>query len=152
MAGLGGWLGRVRAKLETFLEENGYELWNVEWNSAGGSPSLTVTIEKDGGIGTDDCEFVSRRLDWLDNYIQPGYDLIVSSPGMDRPLLTDAHFARYIGTPVDVKLYKGVDGSRKYGGELVGRDEETLTIRLEDGTEKSFPRTVVSGVRLQVIF
>jgi ribosome maturation factor RimP len=107
-------------------------------------------------MGTDDCETISRylgrRLDDED-LIEGNYYLIVSSPGMDRPLLTDAHFARYKGTPVDVSLYKGVDGRKSYSGLLGERTDDTLFIVMEnDGREVGLPRDLVSKVRLRVVF
>jgi ribosome maturation factor RimP len=72
---------------------------------------------------------------------------------MDRPLLTDAHFARYKGAPVDVSLYKGVDGRKRYSGILGERTGDTLFIFTEeDGREVGLPREYVSKVRLRVIF
>jgi ribosome maturation factor RimP len=141
--------------LADFLPGHGYELWNVEYIKTGRDYNLNVYIDKEEGIGTDDCEIVSRYLnDRLDeeDLIANNYYLIVSSPGMDRPLLTDEHYKRYTGTPVDVSLYKGVGGSKTYSGVLIGRTEDMLLIRTENGEETALPRELVSKVRLQVIF
>ncbi|MDR1778687.1 MAG: ribosome maturation factor RimP [Clostridiales Family XIII bacterium] len=144
----------VRVILEPFLLESGYELWFCEFVKAGAEYNLNVYIDKEGGISTDDCEKVSRYLEAaLDerDLISQNYYLIVSSPGLDRPLLTDAHFERYAGQPVDVALYKGFDGRKKFAGELIGRNEEALAI-LVDGEAVRIPRELVSKVRLQVVF
>jgi ribosome maturation factor RimP len=169
---------RVRELLEDWLPEQGYELWNVEYVKSGRERNLNVYIDRlpaadtgaqggdaaglgahgdavRQGIGTDDCEAVSRylsdRLD-ADDLIEGNYYLVVSSPGMDRPLLTDAHYARYEGVPVDVSLYKGVDGRKSYSGVLGARTDSELIIFAEDGREVRLPRELVSKVRLQVIF
>ncbi|MDR2611008.1 MAG: ribosome maturation factor RimP [Clostridiales Family XIII bacterium] len=143
----------VRGILDELLPEMGYELWNVEYVKSGGDHELIVSIDKEGGIGTDDCEAVSKRLsarlDEMDS-IETRYYLIVSSPGLDRPLLTDEHYARYTGSEVDVSLYKGVNGTKKLSGTLVGRTETELILRLADG-ELRLPRELVSRVRLKVI-
>jgi len=137
-----------------FLDENGYELWNVEWSKSGGEKCLIISLDKDGGIGTDDCEKISRyigtRIDDED-LIETSYQLIVSSPGMDRPLLTDGHFQRYTGRSVDVSLYMAFEGRKKLSGKLLGRDEKNLMLTLDDGTECVVPREIVSKVSLQVI-
>jgi ribosome maturation factor RimP len=179
-------IAKVKTLLADWLPDHGYELWNVEFGKAGRDRSLNVYIDrlpgqpgakadgdgtdfiKDGadaaigganargGIGTDDCErvskYLSERLD-EEELIDGNYYLIVSSPGMDRPLFTDEHFARYKGVPVDVSLYKGVDGRKTYSGILGDRTDDCLAIiSEEDGREVILPRELVSKVSLQVIF
>jgi ribosome maturation factor RimP len=143
----------VRGMLADFLPQNGYELWDAEFVKEGKDYSLKVYIDARAGIGTDDCEKVSRylsaRLDEVDLIDMP-YALIVSSPGMDRPLLTAEHFRRYVGTPVEVTLYRGVDGRKAYSGILGERTEEYLVLGTEAGGVR-LPVTLVSKVRLQVI-
>ncbi|MDR0518909.1 MAG: ribosome maturation factor RimP, partial [Clostridiales Family XIII bacterium] len=95
--------------------------------------------------------YLSDRLDEED-FISGNYYLIVSSPGMDRPLLTDGHFERYRGALVDVSLYKGVDGRKSYSGTLVERTDDSVTIVDDDGREVNLPRDFVSKVKLQVVF
>jgi ribosome maturation factor RimP len=145
---------RVREILQEYIPENGYELWDVEYGKVGKDYNLTVFIDKTEGTSTDDCEAVSRflseRLDEED-VIDQNYMLIVSSPGMDRALLTDEHYLRYANTLVDVKLYKGFEGSKSWRGTLISRTEESLNIVAEDGKEMAIPRELVSKVRLSVI-
>ncbi|MDR0850933.1 MAG: ribosome maturation factor RimP [Clostridiales Family XIII bacterium] len=145
----------ARQMLSAFLPEHGYELWSIEFVKTGKDFYLNVYIDSEKGVTTDDCEVVSRylesRLDEEDP-IDTNYYLVVSSPGMDRMLLTDAHFERYSGTPVDVSLYKGFEGKKIWSGALGVRTEDTLTITDENGCERSIPRALVSKVRLQVIF
>jgi ribosome maturation factor RimP len=145
----------VKEILLPFLDDNGYELWNLEYVKLGSDFELRVFIETPNGISTDDCEKVSRFLSAeLDakGTIEQTYYLIVSSPGMDRQLFTDEHFARYTGESVDVSLYKGLDGSKKHTGILVGRDDQALHIKdSSSGKEISFPRELVSKVNLSVI-
>lgn len=148
----------VRNILEDFLEENGYELWNLEFVKSGKDFNLNIFIDSPNGIGTDDCELVSKFLsEKLDDeeLIEKSYFLIVSSPGMDRPLLTDEHYERYKNTPVDVSLYKGFEGKKNHSGVLKERTDTELIILVEgkDGDETLIiPRDIVSKVRLQVIF
>jgi len=143
----------VRALLDERLPELGYELWNVEYVKAGKDFNLNVYIDKEGGISTDDCEAVSRflsaKLDELE-LIDDSYYLIVSSPGLDRPLLTDEHYKRYKGTEVDVSLYKSVNGTKKLSGTLAYRDEAELVLII-DGAELAIPRETVSKVKLKIV-
>ena len=145
--------------LADYLPENGYELWNVEYVKEGSDFYLRVYIDTlGGGIGTDDCERVSKYLsEALDKAdpIESGYYLVVSSPGMDRPLLTDEHFKRYRGVPVDVSLYRAIGGKKKISGLLGVRTETNLELFPEEmgaGAPLQIPLEQISKVRLQVIF
>ena len=74
------------------------------------------------GIGFDDCERVSRELSAVldvENPIEHAYDLEVSSPGLDRPLRTLAHFRRFIGHTARIKVQNGLDGRRNFKGTII---------------------------------
>ena len=79
------------------------------------------------------------------------YVLEVSSAGLDRMLTKAEHFEKYIGTSVDVTLYKAEDGKKTVTGILVSRDDEKLTVS-EDNKEIIFDNKNVASVRLTVIF
>ncbi|WP_130863620.1 ribosome maturation factor RimP [Bacilliculturomica massiliensis] len=150
----------VSEVLSPFLNENGYELFNVEFLKEGRDWFLRVYIEKtENGeyvsVGTDDCEAVSRflsaELDRLDP-IEQNYYLEVSSPGMDRPLLREKDFIRFGGEIVDVSLYKALDGRKTLSGTLVGRAGGCIIIKDEKGNEVKIPEEQVSKTRLAVVF
>ena len=103
------------------VRDAGCTLWDVEYVREAGEWFLRVYIDKEGGVSIDDCEAVSRPLsDALDEAdpIQGSYVLEVSSAGADRALKKPEHFARFIGAPVDVRLYRPVDGGREHTGAL----------------------------------
>jgi ribosome maturation factor RimP len=133
------------------LEENNFELVDVEYVKEGSNWFLRAYIDKEGGITVDDCELISRALsDLLDvhDYIPDSYILEVSSPGLGRQLKKERDFQRSLGEEVDVKLYKAVEKQKEFTGLLHAFDEETITIELEDGTQKQFLRSSVAMVRL----
>lgn len=143
------------------LTAEGYEVWNVEYAKEGGEKQLRVFVDKEGGIAIDECEYVSRflsaKLDETDP-IGEAYSLIVSSPGMDRPLLKDEHFARYIGEPVEVSLYKAFEGRKKFAALLGAKTDEELYLTPIDAVtlaplcdETCVPTELVSLVRLMVV-
>lgn len=147
-----------------FLQENGLELYHTEFVKEGRDWFLRVYIDKADPVGpdgqevyvsTDDCERVSRwlseELDRLDP-IEQNYYLEVSSPGMDRQLLTQRHYEKYAGRLVEVKLYKGVDGKKVYEGILQGLTDGSVVIRTEDGQEMMFPLEQVAKTNLAVVF
>ena len=115
----------VAELLSGYLEEQGMELYNVEFVKEAKDWFLRVFIDKLPGeaeeqyISTDDCEMVSRylseKLDEVDP-IEQNYYLEVSSPGLDRILLREKDFIRFAGHPVEVNLYKSIDGKKHYTG------------------------------------
>lgn len=151
----------VSQALLPYFSENGYELFNVEFMKEGRDWFLKVYIEKREGngkyvpIGTDDCEAVSRflsaKLDELDP-IEQNYYLEVSSPGMDRPLLSEKDFIRFRGEIVDISLYKAIDGKKLISGELLGLEEGQILIRDEKNNVVKIPVEQASKTRLAVIF
>jgi ribosome maturation factor RimP len=105
---------QARRLLEPVLERDGYELVEVEWARLAGRWTLRVFIDKTGGVGIDDCQAVSRTVEpILDvaDFIEPAYDLEVSSPGLARPLRKPKDFDRYAGQRVHVKAYGPVPGT-----------------------------------------
>ena len=144
------------------LESDGYEIWNVEYVKDREGKQLRVFIDKEGGIKVDDCETASRYLsDKLDaeGVIEEAYSLIVSSPGMDRQLIKDEHFSRYEGEPVEVALYKGLDGRKKFAALLGVKDEQGLRVTpinrdtlKPEADEILIPLEIISKVNLLVVF
>ncbi|MEG0829813.1 MAG: ribosome maturation factor RimP [Anaerovoracaceae bacterium] len=146
-------------ELEGFLEENQYELYNTEFLKEGKDWFLRVYIDKACGaeteyISTDDCEKVSRylneRLDETDP-IEQNYYLEVSSPGMDRALLKPAHYDRFTGKEVEVKLYKPIDGEKTIQGVLQGLIDGKIIVKTES-KEWELPLEQVAKTKLTVVF
>lgn len=147
------------AKTESFLlpiiEENSFELVDVEYVKEAGNWYLRAYIDKEGGIAVDDCEIISRRLGaWLDekDFIADSYILEVSSPGLLRPLKKDKDFDRNIGKDVDIKLYKPLNKQKDFTGTLISYDKDTVTIAQEDGIEMLFNRPEIAIIRLAFDF
>lgn len=146
---------KTEALVMPLIEENHFELVDVEYVREGSNWFLRVFIDKDGGITVDDCELISRALsDRLDeeDFIPDAYILEVSSPGLGRQLKKDKDFKRSIGEVIEVKLYKGINKQKEFEGVLVSFDETDLTIELEDGSQQSFRRADIAMVRLALDF
>ena len=117
---------RVEEAVEKIAEEilanTDYELVDVEYVKER-DWFLRVYIDKEGGIGLDDCQEVSGLLDEkLEelNIINDRYILEVSSPGLDRALKKEKDFKREMGKLVDITLYKAIDGEKMITGKLTG--------------------------------
>ena len=104
----------------------------------GKNPSLTVYIDKDGGVDLDTCELLHRAinepLDELDPTFGAAYTLNVSSLGIDRPFKTEKDFLSHIGERVEVKLYASIRGKKFYDGILTAYDGNGITLKVDDKT------------------
>ena len=137
------------------VEEYGFELVDVEYVKEGSNWYLRAYIDKPGGIGVNDCEAVSRRLsDILDekDYIEDSYILEVSSPGLGRPLKKEKDFKRSLGEEVEIRTYRMIDRKKEFTGILKDYDETTVTIEMEDETEKTFEKPEIALLRLAIDF
>lgn len=118
------------------IAEQGCTLWDVEYVKEAGTWYLRILLDKEGGVDILDCEEISRKVsDLLDEAdpIPESYFLEVSSPGIERALTRDEHFARYLGEPVRVTMIRPLDGCKELVGELVKKEGALLTLALEGG-------------------
>ena len=118
---------RVRALVEPPLAATDLELVDVEHNGS----VLRVTVDRPGGVDLDTISTASRLVsEELDRHdVVPGrYVLEVSSPGVERPLRTPAHFQRFVGTTVAVRTRPGTDGDRRVEGVLEAADESGVVV------------------------
>ena len=136
------------------VEAAGCTLWDVEYVKEAGEWFLRVYIDKEGGVSINDCEAVSRPLsDALDEAdpIEGSYTLEVSSAGADRVLKKPEHFAAFLGSEVDVKLYRARAGRKELTGVLAGYADGNVTVELHGGAE-TLEKKDVAQVRLHVSF
>lgn len=141
--------------ISSFMEENKFELCDVEFVKEGPNWYLRIFADKDGGITLDDCEFISRNIEVLldkKDPIEQAYILEVSSPGIDRPLKKESDYEKYAGEIIDIKLYKAVDKCKEFQGVLIGLKDSIVAIEDENGKELSFSLADIASCRLAVIF
>jgi ribosome maturation factor RimP len=112
-----------------------YELVDVQFKSERGKWMLTVFVDKPGGVTLADCELVNQIIDpILDSReeVAGRHDyLIVSSPGLDRPIQTDSDFRRNLGRLLDVKLFTPLCGKKEFTGTLRAFDDENVVLEAE---------------------
>ena len=133
------------------VAEQGCTLWDVEYVKEAGTWFLRVYIDKEGGVSINDCEAVSRPLsDKLDEVdpIEGSYTLEISSAGADRVLKKPEHFAAFLGSEVDVRLYQPIEGRKEHTGVLEGY--ENGDVMLSGGAR--FEKKDLAQVRLHVTF
>jgi ribosome maturation factor RimP len=119
--------------------KNGLELAGVEFVKEGKEKFLRIYIYKKGGVSIDDCVAVHKEADKLiDELLDiPGpYIMEVSSPGYERAFKTETDYRLFMGEEIEVKLYKPVDGLKKYTGKLKGYENGEITVVTENGEMK----------------
>lgn len=136
------------------VEAAGCELWDVEYVREAGSWYLRLYIDKEGGVDILDCEKISREVsDLLDEAdpIEGSYTFEVSSAGAERALKRPGDFARFMGSPVAVKLYRARDGRKEFAGVLAGYEDGNITITVGDAAI-TFAKEEVALCRLRIEF
>ncbi len=144
----------VESLLQPFLDENSFELVDVEYVKEGSNWFLRVYVDKEGGIDIDDCgrisEFLSEKLDENDP-IPTAYFLEVSSPGAERPLKKVQDYYKAVGQHVFVTTYEPLDGLKEFEGTLLSFDEQTVVVEI--GKKKhEIPYNKVASARLAIVF
>ena len=138
------------------IARRGCTLWDVEYVKEAGTWILRVLLDKEGGVDILDCEAVSRELsDLLDEAdpIEGSYTLEVGPAGAERALKRPGDFARFMGSPVLVKLYRPQEGRKEIPGVLTAYDLETGAVTVEaGGASRTYEKKDVALVRLRVEF
>ena len=144
---------RVTPLCHKVASELGYFIWDVDYVKEGTEWFLRIEIDKDGGIGIEDCEAYSRAIDPLldeEDYIEGAYRLEVSSPGIERVIKTDFHLEKCIGEVVEVKLFAPIEGCKLARGTLFSFDSENVI--LKDESEVILPRKNIAKMHIYFEF
>ena len=137
---------------ESLAKDQGLELWDVTYTKEAGQWYLRIYIDKDGGVGINDCEAFSRAFDPILDAADPiagSYTFEVSSAGAERELKRPSDFEKFLGSRVEVKLYKAVGGSKTFKGTLTGYRDGDVTVETPAGAQ-TFEKAAVAAVHLSV--
>lgn len=135
----------LQTLIEPTLAGMGYELVALERVGRG---LLRLYIDKPEGINLDDCAKVSNQLTRLFMVENVDYDrLEVSSPGLDRPLVKEADFVRFVGERANIRLHAPLEGRKRFTGVLGGLTDGVLQLDV-DGVMVAIPLAEVDSARL----
>ena len=146
---------RTEALLLPIMEEMHFELVDVEYVKEGGTWYLRAYIDKEGGITVNDCEAVAREMNEIldrEDFVEDSYVFEVSSPGLGRPLKKEKDYIRSMGKEVEIRTYRAINREKEFYGILSAYDENTVTIKTEDGTEMTFEKSDIALIRLAFDF
>ena len=135
----------VEPKCQRLADSLGFELVDVSLDKEGAGKYLRIYIDKPEGITLDDCERYHRAIaPQVEDF---DYDFLeVSSPGVDRPLKKDRDFERALGSEIEVKLFKAIDGQKLITGILTDYSADEVALEVA-GTEKRIPRKAAALIR-----
>lgn len=145
-------MSKKKEKLEKIvtgvLEEREEELYLLRWEKRGSEWVLEVLIDKEGSVTTSDCARASEKISaGLDEsrLIDRKYELQVSSPGLERPLIESRHFEGAVDSLIEVKTYGPIEGTREFTGVLQSYDSDEKKIELEwEGEPLNIPLSQVA--------
>lgn len=142
----------VSALAKHVVEEEGCTLWDVEYVREAGSWYLRIFIDKEGGVGIDDCERISRRLDPMLDEADPipdSYVFEVGSAGAERELKRPSDFQQFMGSDVELRLYKPENGQKVFIGALSGYSDGNVTVTVGKN-DITFEKSKIALVKLHV--
>lgn len=122
---------KVEVLAKPIVEEEGCELWSVEYVKEAGTWYLRIFIDKEGGVDILDCERISRRMDPIldeEDPIPDSYVFEVGSAGAERELKRPSDFEKFMGSEVEAKLYQPYQGRKSVVGKLEAYDEGDVTV------------------------
>ncbi len=126
---------RLSELIEPAVKALGLEYVGCELMRSGTRALLRVYIDAEGGVGVDECGQASRQIGAIldvEDAVAGGYDLEVSSPGIERPLFTCAHYQRYIGHSVKLRLRVAQAGRRNFTGRLTAVEGDKISLCVDE--------------------
>jgi ribosome maturation factor RimP len=120
------------------VEGMGFELVRLRFQGGSKKATLQVMAERpDGSMEVEDCAELSRALSAaldVEDPIEGGYALEVSSPGIDRPLTRMKDFERFAGWDAKLETHELIDGRKRFKGVLAGVEDGEVLIDIAEGT------------------
>ena len=148
-------MAKTVAQLQQFIapvvEAAGLELYGCEFQAGPQRSRLIVYIDHVDGVKLDDCAKISRQIGAILDVEDPiggRYELEVSSPGIDRPLLTLPHFERVAGEKVKLKISQAHNNQRNFVGILKSVAGDQITVLLDDGSDLVVAFTEIEKAKL----
>jgi ribosome maturation factor RimP len=125
---------RIAHIVEPVVAGLGYRLVRVKLSAVNGATLQIMAERPDGTMTIEDCERLSQdispALD-VEDPIDRAYNLEVSSPGIDRPLVRRSDFERAIGQTAKVEMARALDGRKRFRGAIAGLEDDALKLTIE---------------------
>jgi len=127
-------VSNIVSVVEQISKVLGIELVDVQYHASCHNATVQIFVEKEGGIGIDDCSRLSRMVEHdLDNIINGKYQLEISSPGLNRPIKKESDFLRYQGKLASIVTLLPLEGRKNFEGRLGGIEDGLVIIKMSEG-------------------
>jgi ribosome maturation factor RimP len=143
----------LAGRFQALLQEESFDLWDLEFASQAGATVVRVFVDRQPGVTLQDCAYWNKKIGRYleaENLIQGRYVLEVGSPGIDRALLRPEHYARFVGSRLEVKLHDPRDGRRTFRGELRAAGPDSIVLADADLGTVSLPYAAIRKSRLTI--
>ncbi|MGI9378186.1 MAG: ribosome maturation factor RimP [Methyloligellaceae bacterium] len=142
----------IAKRIEPVIDELGFRLIRIHVSGRDGTTLQIMAERQDGTMNVDDCATISRELSPIldaEDFVDGSYNLEVSSPGIDRPLVCLKDFEDWQGYEAKVELNDMVDGRKRFRGliEGAGEQEARLRVKLDEFEEAQTIGLHVSMIR-----
>lgn len=133
----------------------GYEIVRIKFID-GGVKTLQIMAERvrDRKLDVGDCKKISRAVSAIlevEDAISDEYNLEISSPGIDRPLVKQKDFSDFAGKSIKLTTKYPIEGRKKFKGLLIGAFGDDVKIKLEDdGLEHVIPFDNIDHAKLVI--
>lgn len=121
------------------------EIVRHEAHPVRGSFSLSVTVDRPGGVDLALCERIAAHINASLEHLPAQYELAVQSAGLERPLTRPKDFERFAGAPARIVTTLAIEGARKHRGTLRGLRGENVVLDTGTGELLLPPATIKSA-------
>jgi ribosome maturation factor RimP len=142
---------QLYSQIEPIVKDHEAILVDVEFAGSNSQPNIRILVHKDPAISLSACEEISREIaDYFDveDPLPGRYRLEVTSPGLDRPLVTDGDFARGQGRLLKIVMQSG----KNHRGRLIRWDASALQIENLKGSLDEVSRAEIAKATIEVEF
>lgn len=144
-------VARLWDEVEKTVEALGFALVQMTYGGPLGSQTLTVYMDHPDGVSAEDCAEVAEKLSVLLDALDPipgPYNLVVSSPGLDRPLGREDDFTRYAGRRAVIRYHSASGRARRTRGTLQGLEDGRVLLDTEGGRQ-AVPVAQITAANLE---
>lgn len=138
-------------RIGALLSDEQFTLWDLEFVPQSGRVVLRVLVEGPGGVTLDHCAYWNKKIGRFleaEDLVPGSYVLEVGSPGIERSLTRPEHFARFVGSRLEVRLHDPRDGRRTFRGELLEAGAEAVLVEDADAGRVSLPYAAIRRAHL----
>jgi ribosome maturation factor RimP len=146
-------IDELSRRIGALLSEEQFTLWGLEFVPQSGRAVLRVLVEGPGGVTLGHCAYWNKKIGRFleaEDLVPGSYVLEVGSPGIERILMKPEHYARFVGSRLEVRLHDPRDGRRTFRGELLEAGAEGVLVEDAEIGRVSLPYAAIRRSHLIV--